>query len=494
MKTIVVFIALTIAIFFVNYYPHFYAYKHTPAGYVFSGQASYFDPWDITNYFSAIRQAQLHKSFLLENWNTTKGLPKTFIYPLYALAGILFSTVNPIFLYYTMAIIFSVLLCLTIFFISRWFLLDNRLSLISLFLISLGGGFGWLAGNPNQSADVSIPGVTLFSAFQKPHEALALILFSLSLILFFLCLQRKDARLGWLSILALVLLIPLYPYRLLIWFLVCAIFLLIWGGNWRIYLLGGLTAGLLGLAYIAHFLTSGFAVLTSFQSQPLPILSLIFGYGIFGILFILHLVLKLKYSHERLFLNLWVIVSILLAFWPGMGRLFLSGIMIPLVLIFLLSYKEMASRFRVPPLLLLIIVIVFAPLSSFYIFNKQISEAATLNIWYYLPNDVSSGFGSLRNLPKDGVLAMPSLNSYVTAQTTKKVYFGHKDQTPDISKRQEQAVLFYQNVFSNQEALAFLKQNNINYIIYTAQEKNLGQPYNFLSNIYKSADLEIWRY
>lgn len=494
MKLIVVFFSVTAVILFLGFYPHYYAYQQTPKEYVFSGQASYFDPWDITNYFSAIRQAQLHKSFLLENWNTTEGLPKTFIYPLYALAGILFSTVNPIFLYYTMAIIFSVLLCLTIFFISRWFLLDNRLSLISLFLISLGGGFGFLTSNPNQSADVSIPGVTLFSAFQKPHEALALILFSLSLALFFLCLQRKNARLGWLSILALILLIPLYPYRLLIWFLICGVYLLIWGGNWQIYLLGGVAAGLLGLTYIAHFLTSGFAVLTLFQPQLLPILPLIFGYGIFGIIFFLQFLLKLKYSHERLFLNIWIIVSFLLALWPGMGRLFLAGAMIPLVLIFLLSYKEIAGRLHIPSLLLLIIVIIFTPLSSFYIFSKQINETANLNIWYYLPNDVNAGLLSLRNLPKDGVLALPPLNSYVTAQTTKKVYFGHKDQTPDITKRQEQAALFYKNVFSNQEALAFLRQNNISYIIYTPQEKSLGQPYSFLSNVSKSANLEIWQY
>src|SRR3989339_1720370 len=122
MKVHLAFFIISAVILFLGFYPHYYAYQQTPAGYTFSGQASYFDPWDITNYFSAIRQAQLHKSFLLENWNTTENLPKTFIYPLYALTGILFSAVNPVFLYYAMAVIFSVLLCLVIFLVSRWFL------------------------------------------------------------------------------------------------------------------------------------------------------------------------------------------------------------------------------------------------------------------------------------------------------------------------------------------------------------------------------------
>lgn len=43
------------AIIFINQFPDYYALTKTPKGFFYSGQASWFDPWDINVYTAAIK-------------------------------------------------------------------------------------------------------------------------------------------------------------------------------------------------------------------------------------------------------------------------------------------------------------------------------------------------------------------------------------------------------------------------------------------------------
>ncbi len=55
--SLILLIIISFAVF-VNLFPNYYAYVNTPSGYIFSGQASWFDPWDINIYVTAIKWGQ----------------------------------------------------------------------------------------------------------------------------------------------------------------------------------------------------------------------------------------------------------------------------------------------------------------------------------------------------------------------------------------------------------------------------------------------------
>lgn len=495
-----IFLFISLVALFLNHYPHYYALLKTPKNHFYSGQASWFDPWDINNYFATIRWAQEKGGLLLENFNTTEVQPKTLIYPLYTIAGNLFPNTSHFTLFYSLAVILGLLLCCTFFIFSYLLLEKPTYSLIALIITSLGGGLGWLFSSSGQSADINIPGVTFFSSFQKPHEALAAILYISSLILYFLSVKKQRPLLNLFSLILLLLLIPIYPYRLLSYFLICGLFAVIYSnkktGNRALVNLGlNLLVSIpIGIVYILHFTSSGYSALTSYEPQPLSLLSLILGYGLLLPIFCYQLFHIKQKDMTRVFLNIWFLVSIALSLLPfGISRLYLGTLLFPLVLINLSSLKDMSKNFRPNPRLLTLILIIFTPLSLFFVFNKRIEEAHKTNVWFYLPQGIKDGFEFLEKRRGEGVLAVPLIESYVSVHTGKKVYLGHKDQTPNFKEKLTNTINFYSGEFPEKDAQEFLTENNIKFVIYSDEEKQVGQlKYQFLESVYKNNRIEIF--
>jgi len=357
----IIFFLILGAILFINYYPHYFASLKTPENYSYSGQASWFDPWDIDNYFATIKLAQKQRSILSYNINTTDSVKGALVYPVYTLTGMLFPKAGGISLYHTLSIIFGIVLALILFVLS-YFLTNNRYySLCVLFCVSLGGGFGFLF--PSIGADLSIPGVTFLSTFQKPHEAIAATFYLSSLVFFYLAITKKNKLYLTISILTLILLIPIFPYRLLSFFIIAAVFVLTAGiikKEIYPYKYLAIFSGVvfpLALIYIFHFYSSGYATLTSYKPSSISLISLIIGYGIFIIIY----AYQLRFFKERksllwIFLNIWVIVSLGLSILPfGMSRLYLSGLLFPMTLLFILFLRDFSVSQHIPIAYLIII-------------------------------------------------------------------------------------------------------------------------------------------
>src|SRR3989338_4808612 len=104
------FLVEVIVILFINYFPHYFAWKQTPSNFFFSGQASWFDPWDINNYLATIKVAQQGSGFWLDNINTTAVVKPALVYPVYVMAGKLLAKINPVIVYQVLALAAAVLL------------------------------------------------------------------------------------------------------------------------------------------------------------------------------------------------------------------------------------------------------------------------------------------------------------------------------------------------------------------------------------------------
>jgi hypothetical protein len=385
---------------------------------------------------------------------------------------------------------------------------------------------------------LNIPGVTFLSSFQKPHEAVAALLYLSSLVFFYLSVKplhigRNGVSLGGLSsslsasssppegrgfckneimnrnrgyllmsLLTLVLLIPIYPYRILSYFLIVGAFVFIISEITKekhLYIYLGIIFAIilpLALIYIFHFLSAGFASLISYNPSSISLLSLLLGYGVFIIIYAYQLFFENKKGSLEIFLNLWIVVSLGLSCLPfGMGRLYLSGLLFPMTILLVLTIPKLSARLQIPAVYIMIIVLLVSIPSSFYIFDKRIAEVKNNNIWYYLPASIKQGLDFLGNSEKDGVLVLPPLSSFVPVFSVKHVYFGHKDQTPGYINKINQAIIFYSGKLSEDEAKTFLKDNYINYVVVSLSERQFGKlSYSFLASVYKNESLEIFSF
>jgi len=493
-------IIIIILICFFQLFPHYYAWKNTPQESFFSGQASWFDPWDINVYVAPIRWGQ-QGHFLLKNFYTTVDHSPALFYPLYTLAGNLMPSLNSFFIFYFLSFIFGSVLSLTIFLISKYFLKSNFFALLALFLISFGGGIGWFLDGYFKSADLYITAFTFNSAFQRGHEAIGVTLYLSALTTLYLFIKKAKIKYNYYSLFSLLFLVIFYPYYLLSFALIGIIFLL-WVKKYKnkkivlsfLFNIGLIT--ILTLIYYFHLKSTGFASVASQKLENLNLIAIFTGYGVFLPLFI-YSYLKIKnHDQEKFFLLTWFVVSVCLSFLPlGIARFYFRSLFFPLILTSLIFFKQLSQKYFRLSLMIIIILVLVAPLSNFYIFSRRIESIYENNAWFYQSSAVEEGFDYLKNQSKDGVLASYVIANSIPAQTGKSVYFGHMIQTPMSGDKREKIGKFYANDLNEQQALEFLKVNKINYVFYSAEEQKLGEPkYSFLEETYSEGSVKIFTY
>lgn len=494
-----IFLTISGIVILVNLLPNYHGWLNTPTDFFFSGQASWFDPWDINVYVAAIKWGQ-KDNILLQNLYTTDIQKSAFIYPMYTLLGKLFSKTNPFLLFHLLAIVTGFLLCVGIFLLAYSLLNNAYHSLIALALISLGGGLGWLFVNKFYSADLFITSFTFTSAFQRPHEAVGILLYMTSLILFSFSVQRINLVVNVFTLFTLFLLVFYYPYYILSYAIISGIYTLTIvnkkGSLQPVFTLGIdlFLSSLLAFFYLAHLKSSGFTSVTTQNLTRPGLTAIALGYGIFLPLYIYQLfALKIK-EDKKIFLNIWFLVSLLLSFFPfGFTRFYLRGLFFPLVLLSLMAVPGICKKTHISKQFIVLVLLIFTPLSSFYIFHKRITEVDKSNKWFYQPLDIKKGFKLLENSKNDGVLAGYVLGNYIPAHTGKRVYFGHLIQTPNAEEKVTAIANFFSGKLDPLQALRFLQKNKISFIIYSNEEKNLGElNYKFLKKTYSSDNMKIF--
>lgn len=484
-------------ILILNFLPDYYALIKTPPGHFYSGQASWFDPWDINVYFTAIRWGQ-KGNILLENLYTTERNKPAFVHTLYTITGYLFPKTNPILLFHLLSLVTGLLLSVFFFLFSYLLLKDFTYSLVALILISLGGGLGWML-TKFAPADLFASSFTTRTAFQRPHEAIGTLLYISSLIFFLFFLLRKRVFFAILSFFSLLFLILFYPYYILSYGIITGTFIILtpngkrfqWGLFFLLFSLPVLS--ILVVLYFVHLnSSSSYGLINEKVGHP-GIVSLILGYGAFLPFYFYQLSRLKRDDAEKLFLNLWFLLSILLSFLPfGFARLYLRGLFFPLTILSLTTLPIIFKRFvNIKPLLVLVLISTI--FSSLYIFSKRMMEVKNQNRWYYLPVEIKEAFNFLERQKKDGVLAGYTLGNYLPAHTGKRVYFGHLIQTPKARSKFELLSAFYSGRLREEDALEFLKKNKISFIVLGKEERKIGKPrYRFLKRIYKNSKVEIF--
>jgi len=509
-------LSIVFLIIFVNLFPHLFALWNTPKDMVFSGQASWFDPWDVNVYVSAIRSGGSH-GLLLPNLYTTIPNDPIIIYPLYTIVGtILGRSIDAWILYYSLTAICSFMVVIGLYLMAKIFIQDNFKSLIAVLLTVIGGGFGWMVFPVIQSADLYVTGFTFVSQFQRPHEAVGMMLYIAALLTSYSAVNSQSKPKYFLTLIFIIGTVILYPYY--------AISILLIFGIWTViryirdkrdnpklsiriiwpYLTIVIIVTIVTVSYYLHVRNN--PTFSSVVSQILPqpsIVNILLGYGVIAVVYLVQL-WKGRRNDNFYFLNIWVIVSLILSLIPlGFTRFYMRGLYLPIIILTIVNIDYIARFFLVSRRFVVILLIVLVPISSLFIFYKRIDEVKNINPWYYIDNDEKSAINYFAKVQSanNGVLASYKLGNMIPAYVSIPVYFGHLFQTPDADIKLENIYRFYTNGFSLNEAQTWLNEARICYVIFGPDERSIRADngltsdltYPFLKSVFRSGNTSIFR-
>lgn len=508
---IVLFLIITVAILALNNYPNFYASQHTPPLFRYSGQASWFDPWDLNVYVSAIRSGSRSGLLFINNYTTTPHSP-ILVFPLYTIVGSLFSSLNPFLLFHALATINGLFLIIGMFCIIKLFLNNTKLSLVALFLVCTGGGLGWMFFPTIESSDLFMTGFTFHSQFQRGHEGFGILLYLLSLVLSYQGIRTKTFIPLIFSLLTSCLLVVFYPYYLISIALICGVFALRKISQSQEYLpytvvfiINLFVTGFITLIYRSHLFSN--PGLTEILSQHLitpNIISLILGYGL--LLPTLFIVLpKWRDSDQNYFLTSWLILSLVLAYLPfGFSRFFLRTLFLPIILLIFHNLEYLNKVTAISKRTIVLCLLFVIPISTFFILSKRLSEVSKNNPWYYLnPQQTQTlDFLTQNTPPGSGVLSAYTFGNLLPVHTQNKAYYGLSFQTTTLVPSLQNTLAFYSQQFTENEAKSFLQQSNISYVIFGSEERAITNQYahtstlqySFLQKVFESQGITVYSF
>lgn len=492
--TFLSFLSLTL-----DHYPDHYGTTHTPAGHAYMGQVSWFDPWDISVYISAIRWGG-RDGWLFKNVYTTIDQPGAPIFHIYLLLGKIGKVLNlsPQMMFHAGATVLSIPFLIFLIYFTHYFTRSNREWLLAFYFCVLGGGFGWLLYPQLPIPDVFVPGFTIETALHRPHEALSSLFYIVLMLFSYKALSGSDLKgIKGLTLLILgittFLLAFQHPYMLLPYFLVLGAFSIYLFkvrpfGRSRsellksfipVYIVTLGASALYALLSFKLFITnpSFGGLLGQIQKSANPVLMML-GYGILAP-FIIYKLLKNTSTTKTDFLRLWFLVQFATLYLPlGFQRLLIRGLLYPAFVLAAMGAVEVMRKNKRFALPLLFLLILLAPLSSFYVFRRRIADIPNLNRWMYLTVDEKKAFDFLETQPKERtVLASYRVSNHLPPHTNSWVYAGHEFQSPDFYARQKEVQRFYGGKMSEEEMKEWLKENNIQYVFYGQEERaiNLGK-------------------
>lgn len=507
MKYLAILIVIAITLF-LHHFPTYYASTNTPEGYTFSGQASWFDPWDINVYVSAIKEGQSGK-LLYNNQFTTTEHKSILVYPLYTTVGFIFRNIDPFILFHLLAAICGILLICTIYyFVGLCFKKDWERAAIT-FLIANGGGVGWLVFQWISLPDMISPVFTLYEGFQRGHVAIVLMCYYSSLLFFYLGSQKKNNFYFVLSGLTIGLSLVFHPYNILSYSMIILTYAFYRSRQqkeWSLFipvvvLLSGLFIVELGL--MKHLLGSvGFGGLMGEQiAMSNPIVSLLTYSPLIIVSFSL---LKFKQNNTIIsFLVIWLVISFTLSFIPaGFSFFYLRGLVFPLTILAFLGIRSIKKVYPRLGILIFITLFLIGIGTKGMIFYKRISEAGKVNSWIYIAKNDKDVLDYLDNTNSEGgVLSEYYLGNLIPAKTNNRVFYGHNNVTPHALENIYFLHYFYGNNIEEKDAHAYLKETGIDLVVYSPREQaitkqyqeNIGISYAFLHEIFRSGNSTVYR-
>ncbi len=489
--------------------PYLFGWFITPPGYEYSGYLS--NPDDHNVYLAYMRQAREGRLLFTDQFTTEPQKP-WFFHSFFLTLG-LFSRVSGLPLIWTYQLargVCGMLLLISLYLFSAFFLEEARARRFFLLVVSLSSGFGWIyylllhpTGNQPHPPDFG-PGVvmpeliTFLTLLLNPLFCFSVFLLVSALGLFILAVERGSFRLAALAGVAGLLLANIHSYDLLPLGLTVLLYLAARGLSRHRFPARELAqAALMGvillpaLAYQFHLyrdlpvfrLKAEVATLSPPVQHYLLALGLPFLLSLPG----MWIALRRGKTQPYLFLPLaWFAATLVSAYLPfPFQRKMAEGMQIPICLLaalFLSRWICQTCRVGRWAVAALVLVVSF-PSNALYL--RQVSvDLLTLGQRYYaalmpspyLRQEQSQALAWLekRVSSQDAILCNPLLGSYIPARTGAKTYMGHWAETLRQPHKLRLLILFLSGRMGLKERLELLRNEKITYVLIGPEEMQMA--------------------
>lgn len=234
-------------------------------------------------------------------------------------------------------------------------------------------------------------------------------------------------------------------------------------------------------------------------------MTLIFSFCLLAVISILITAANLKkVIWENLFLFLWSLSPVYLlpfANLLGIGKIRLidAAPFVPFAILISNFIQTIGKKSRRIMLVLLILSISLPVTFSFLRMEIDQKKQAPIFSNVFVSKSVWNTIDFLKTDAKkdDVILSNEWAGNIIPGYVPVKSYFGHINQTLDFFRKQGNAFAFLAGKMKDDEALKFMKENNIKYVYYGPEEKVAGQTslkYPFLKVVYKSDFDSIYKF
>ncbi len=378
---------------------------------------------------------------------------------------------------------------------------------ITFGLLLFGSGLGWLL-LPFGKIPVDFwvaEAYPYLSAMANPHFCLGLAIM-LWLLHIYSLPSSKIKLVGLFSLSVLLSIVMQFGVVL-----VCVLVVLIELWNWyiehKINIIKLLFATLGGGSFLLYqyFAIQSDPVLAQWNTQNITaapgLLDVILS---FSPAIILALVLIWKQSKEKEFwmrhfiLLAWLIVGFLLLYIPfSLQRRFLFGYYVPVVLLAGVFFEKFIILSQKNGRTILRIVIIISLITNVLLLNGILKGLSQHDSHFYLNRDEAEAISWLDlHSPKGTVvLTSPGLGNFVPARSDLKVMYGHPFETIDAEEKKEKITQFYIGELRGSTLKAWLKEYNVEYIMFGIREKEIGTNFDtsFLSRVHQFDSISIYR-
>jgi hypothetical protein len=525
---------LIFLLIFITSLPYLYGYLNKPANSRFIGTPT-INWWDYLNYFSWIEQAKEGK-ILFKNFASSEPQRDIFfnLFFLFLGWGAKILNVSSLVIFQiTRILLIPVFSIVSYLFISYFLKGEERKICFILLLFSSGLGV-WATTfsiiflkKAIIFPDLWVPeAISFLTLYLNSLHILSITLILLIFLLFLISLEEKRIKYIILAGFIFLFLSQIHPYTLpIVWSILgvylFALFLLkkiIFGKNFFYYLIL-ISFSLPSIFYWIFFIffdnlsieRVSQAIEIS-KTPPLYSIIILFGVPFFLALIGFYNLVKnnLIFENKFLFLIAWSITQFCLIYLPYLPqRRFIEGLQVPIVILATIgvSFIYQLEKFREIKHFLFknkifwfIFFLLFLFLSNLVVIFNDIFLYTSKTPLFYLSQGMIKALDYLKENCKGEKVV---LSSYYTgalippfAQTKAYIAHGGSDTLYFLEKKKKVEFFFGTNNYDS-EKIRFLKENKIDYILFSEFERKMGDfnPYekNYLEKVFEMGEVAIFK-
>ncbi len=169
----------------------------------------------------------------------------------------------------------------------------------------------------------------------------------------------------------------------------------------------------------------------------------------------------------------WVLFDLLLIYFPfNLQRRFMLGLYIPFSLLAILGLIEITKRVKNRARYIYSITVVVSVLTNVLVLSAGFFGILARDAKIYYSRSEREAFNWIvKNTPEDSIiLTSVEMGLLIPAHTGRRVLYGHPFETIHAEKREESVKNFFQGTLGQEEINQLVRNNGVDYILWTARE------------------------